>query len=238
LFAHELHLFKESLEELNGKKISDEYLRQSIGTYNENRSLMGQIYELGLRDRPTLKGSEVFGILLAGLVLPKDEHNKMLNRSLESAKSDSGSSDGKVRLMIAGNTFENIELLQVIEECGGEVVIDDLDIGTRRYRSAVDENSEPIKALAERYLRKIPCPCKHPASDRLEHMLELAAKYRVKGVILVTQKYCDTHLYDRPWIESKLKEEGLQVLSVDHSDTGWVGGKFKTMVEAFIEMME
>jgi len=53
-------------------------------------------------------------------------------------------------------------------------------------------------------------------------MLELAKSYRVKGVILVTQKYCDTHLYDRPWMESSLKEEGLPVLVVDHSDTGWV----------------
>jgi benzoyl-CoA reductase/2-hydroxyglutaryl-CoA dehydratase subunit BcrC/BadD/HgdB len=55
---------------------------------------------------------------------------------------------------------------------------------------------------------------------------------------MVIQKYCDTHLYDRPWIESRLKEEKMPVLVVDHSDTGWVGGKFKTMVQAFIEMLE
>jgi benzoyl-CoA reductase/2-hydroxyglutaryl-CoA dehydratase subunit BcrC/BadD/HgdB len=69
------------------------------------------------------------------------------------------------------------------------------------------------------------------------HILKLAKDYRVQGVILLTQKYCDTHLYDRPWLEGKLKEEGLPVLAVDHSDIGWVGGKFKTMVQAFIEMV-
>ncbi len=238
LFSQELCFFKESLEEFTGGKISDESLKQAIKVCNENRSLMRQVCETGLSDSHPYSGSEVYEMLLAGLVLPKEEHNAMLRKSLDSAKSGSQSSEGKVRLMLSGNTFENIELVQTIEECGGDIVVDDLDIGTRRYWSGVDENSDPLKALAERYLRKIPCPCKHPAVNRLEHMLELAKNYRVKGVILVTQKYCDTHLYDRPWIESRLTEEGIAVLSVDHTDTGWVGGKFKTMVEAFIEMLE
>jgi benzoyl-CoA reductase subunit C len=139
--------------------------------------------------------------------------------------------------MIAGNTFETIELLQAVEESGGNVVVDDIDIGSRYYFSAVDENAEPLRALAERYLRKVPCPCKHPAETRFYHILKLAKDYRVKGVILLTQKYCDTHLYDRPWLESSLKDNGIPVLIVDHSDTGWTGGKFKTMVQAFIEMV-
>lgn len=237
-FTHELHLFKESLEEYTEREIGDGDLKQAIALYNENRSLVGDVYKLGLSDNPPLSGSEVYGILLAGLIMPKTEHNAMLRRLLDSVPAPKTSSEGRVRLMLAGNTFESIELLQAVEECGGDVVIDDLDIGSRYYWSAVDENAEPLKALAERYLRKIPCPCKHPAGSRLEHMLKLAKDYRVRGVILLSQKYCDTHLYDRPWIESRLNEERLAVLAVDHSDTGWIGGKFKTMVRAFIEMLE
>jgi len=237
-FAHELRLFKESLEGYSNQEISDESLKQAIRLYNENRSLVEEVYKLGLSDNHPLSGSQVFGILLAGLIMPKEEHNAMLSKLLSSLPSSTRSSEKKIRLLISGNTFENIELLQAVEECGGEVVIDDLDIGTRYYGSTVDENFEPLRALAERYLRKVPCPCKHPAEPRLEGMLKLAKDYRVKGVILVIQKYCDTHLYDRPWIESRLKEEGLPVLAVEHSDTGWAGGRFKTMVRAFIEMLE
>lgn len=237
-FIEELRLFKQDLEKYSNQKISDKSLKQAIKLYNENRSLLREIYELRLSDTPPLSGSQVFGILLAGLVMPKGEHNAMLRKLLDSLPTRKVPLDGRVRLMIAGNTFENVELLQAIEESGGDVVIDDLDIGTRYFWAAVDENLEPLHALAERYLRKILCPCKHSAGTRLEHMLELAKEYHVRGVILLNQKYCDTHLYDRPWIESRLKEEGLPVLVVDHSDTGWVGGKFKTMVQAFIEMLE
>ena len=238
LFIHELRLFKESLEKYTGSEISEISLNNTINIYNENRSLISRIYKLALDNAAPLQGSDIFGIVQSGLIMPKDEHNAMVRSLLDSSPTPSTSKNGKVRLMIAGNNFENIEVLQTIEECGGAVVIDDLDIGTRYYGGLVDDTSEPLKAIAERYLKKMPCPCKHPAQPRLEHILELANDYRVQGIILLIQKYCDTHLYDRPWIESRLKEEGFPVLSVEHSDTGWAGGKFKTMVQAFIEMLE
>jgi benzoyl-CoA reductase subunit C len=238
LFSHDLSLFKESLEEYTNQKISEDSLIQAIKVYNENRSLVGKVYELALSDNPPLPGSEVFGIVSSGVIMPKERHNEMLRDLLDKLPDRNPPSEQKVRLMLAGNTFEHIELMQAIEQSGGEVVIDDLDIGTRYYGGTVDESNEPLRAIAERYLRKIPCPCKHPAGPRLERMLEMAHTYRVKGVVLIIQKYCDTHLYDRPWFESRLKEEGFQVLSVEHSDTGWSGGKFKTMVQAFIEMLE
>ena len=236
-FIEELHLFKEALEKYTNGKISEQSLKQAIKLYNENRALAHELYNLGLRDNPPLSGSEAFAVLRAGLIMPKEEHNAMLRKLLAALSSVKGSTDSKVRLMIAGNTFETIELLQAVEESGGDVVVDDIDIGSRYYSAVVDENAEPLRALAERYLRKVFCPCKHPAELRLYHMLELAKEYHVKGVILLTQKYCDTHLYDRPWLESSLKANGVPVLVVDHSDTGWAGGKFKTMAQAFIEMV-
>ena len=234
----ELRLFKESIEKYTDKKIGDDELKQAIKVYNENRLLLDKVAKLALRDEPPISGSQMFGILMAGLIMPKDEHNTMLRALLDNTPKGNGASKDRMRLMIVGNTFENIEMLQVIEECGGDVVIDDLDFGTRYYGTPVSENSEPIRAIAERYVGKVPCPCKHPTQPRMEHILKLAKDYRVKGVILVNQRYCDTHLYDRPWIESTLNENGLPVLIVDHSDIGWVGGKFKTMVQAFMEMVE
>jgi benzoyl-CoA reductase subunit C len=237
-FTQELRIFKESLEGFTNQEISDDSIKQAIKVYNENRSLVGEVYKLAIEDSHSLKGSDIFGILQAGLIMPKDRHNAMLRSLLDNMPVNAGQSNSKVRLMIAGNNFEGVDLLTSIEECGGDVVIDDIDIGTRYYSGMVEENTEPLEAIAERYLQKIPCPCKHPAEPRLERILELANEYRVKGIILLIQKFCDTHLYDRPWLESSLKEEGFPVLVVEHSDIGWSGGKFKTMVQAFVEMLE
>jgi benzoyl-CoA reductase subunit C len=236
--THELDRFRQSLAAEFGGDVGDEALGKSIKTYNENRALVGRVYELALSDTSPLSGSDMFGVLISGMIMPKDQHNAMLRKLLDNPPAPQGGSNGKVRLMIVGNTFETADLLRVMEECGAQVVIDDIDTGTRYYETLVDESLDPLRGLAVRYLRKTPCPCKHPTERRLERILALASEYRVKGVVLLNQKYCDSHLYDRPWIESRLKENGLQVLFVEHSDIGWVGGKFKTMVEAFLEMVE
>jgi benzoyl-CoA reductase/2-hydroxyglutaryl-CoA dehydratase subunit BcrC/BadD/HgdB len=235
--TQELKLFKESLEKYTGQKITDDSLKQAIKVYNENRRLLQDVYRLRLRDNLPISGSQIFGINMSGLVMPKEQHSEMLRKLLKDVPSPKPSPDGRVRLMVAGNTFENIELLQAIEESGADVVIDDIDTGTRYFWATVDEKTEPLRALSERYLRKIPCPCKHPAGQRLDRILELAKEYKVKGIILVIQKFCDAHLYERPWLESTLKEQGYPVLVVEHSDIGWSGGKFKTSVQAFIEML-
>jgi benzoyl-CoA reductase subunit C len=235
--TQELHIFKDSLEQYTGQRIDNDSLNKAIAVYNDNRALMQEVYNQAMADSPPLSGSEVFAIELSGLVLPKDEHSAMLRRLLKELPSGR-SADERVRLMIAGNTFENMEAMQAIEECGGNVVIDDLDIGTRYYANHVDEGPDPLQALATGYLRRTPCPCKHPTEPRVENMMKLAKDYRVKGVILMNQKYCDTHLYDRGWIESSFQQAGYPVLLIEHSDIGWVGGKFKTMVRAFIEMLE
>jgi benzoyl-CoA reductase subunit C len=232
----ELELFKESIEEYIGRKVHSDDLANAIKVYNENRSLLSAIYKLNLKDNPPVPGSTLFGILMSGFIMPKEEHNVMFRRFLENMPESGPSTDERMHLMVAGNTFETVEIFQAIEDCGADVVIDDLDFGTRYFTSLVKESGNPFRALAERYILKVPCPCKHPADDRMAHLLRLAREYRVKGVILVNQKYCDTHLYDRPLIESELKRNGLPALLVEHSDTGWAGGKFKTMVQAFIEM--
>jgi len=233
----ELDLFKKSIEDFTGQKISEEALKAAIRIYNEHRSLVAQIYKLALNDNPPLSGVEMFGIIMSSLIMPKEQHTIMLKELLNTIPAKIHAADGKVRLMLAGNTFENIGVVQAIEESGGQIVIDDLDMGTRHYDTLVDETVEPIRALAERYLNRVPCPCKHPTNARMDHILKLAEDYRVKGVILLNQKYCDTHLYDRPWIEHTLKEHDIPILFVEHSDIGWAGGKFKTMVQAFMEMI-
>jgi len=80
--------------------------------------------------------------------MPKEDHNAMLRKLLKNLPSPKRSNEKKVRLLVAGNTFESIGLLQTLEEYGGEIVIDDIDVGTRYYGSTVNENSDPLRALA------------------------------------------------------------------------------------------
>jgi len=66
---------KRSIEKITSEQISDEALRNSIAVFNENRSLIRELYEIK-KETPWLISADQAYVLvaLAGL-LPREEHN-------------------------------------------------------------------------------------------------------------------------------------------------------------------
>lgn len=239
MFAQELGLFKSSLEQYCGHELSDESLRQAIDVYNKNRSLRRQVYQLFLEDVPPLLGSQVFEIMMSGLIMPKEEHSKMLSTLLGDLPSR-GKTGNNPRLLVTGNTLENIEVLRTVERCGGEIVIDDFCFGTRDCWRQVDHNSDPLRSIAEYYLSKrIPGPCTDSLQrKRIGHILELVEDYRVQGVIQISQHYCDNYLFETPVLHGRLKEQGVPMLNMEIDDTEVTLARIEANVQAFIEMLK
>jgi benzoyl-CoA reductase/2-hydroxyglutaryl-CoA dehydratase subunit BcrC/BadD/HgdB len=125
----------------------------------------------------------------------------------------------------------------MIEEVGGSIVADDLCIGSRYFWDLVEPASDPIRSLADRYQMRIACPCKHPSEERMERILDEVKKYRVEGVISIVQKYCDTHLFEYPYMKDVLEKNDIPFLYLETEDRMGEEGQFKTRVQAFIEML-
>lgn len=233
----EFKLLRSGLEEFTGKTIDDSSINQSIETYNQSRKLLKELYELRKEDNPPLSGSDFYHIVKAGFVTPKKEYNEML-LELKNNLTSSGASDGKgVRLLISGSTFEDANILTMIEDSGGTVVSDDLCIGSRYFWDLVEPASDPIRALADRYQMRVTCPCKHPSDERLERILDEVKKHRVKGVISIVQKFCDTHLFEYPYMKDVLEKNDIPFLYLETEDRLGEEGQFKTRVQAFLEML-
>ena len=238
MFTEELRLLKGSLEQYCGHEISDESLRQAINVYNENRSLRRQIYQLALNDDIPLPYSQVFEIMLSGLIMPKNEHNEMLHRLLNNLPSK-GESGNKVRFLLTGNTLENIEVLRAVERYGGQIVVDDFCFGTGDSWAQIDNTPDPLRGIAEYYLSRRPCsPCMDPERRRIAHMLELIEDYRVQGVIQATQRYCDNYLIETIPLETMLKEKGIPLLNVEIDDAEVTLTRIEGEVQPFIEMLQ
>lgn len=232
---NELERFKNSLENYTSKKISTQNLESAIHIYNENRSLLRQLYELGLDDNPPLLGSEVFQITRAGFVISKEEHNHMLRQLLSNLPS-SGNKD-KTRVLFSGCVIDDISILKTTEELGGNVVTDDTCSGLRYFWGDVATNSEPLEALAFRYLNKIPAPYKYPPDRRIDNLVKMAQRYNVKGVISVVRKFCDNYAFEGPFLKQRLEAEGIPLLSLEVDQIGESSGQLKTRIEAFLEVI-
>ncbi len=236
-FYQEVVKFKQWLEKAFNRRISDDSLRNAVRVYNENRVLLKKIYDLKMKRPPLISGVEFLETALSGLVMPKEEHNKLLQQFSSELERRSELPKEGVRLLVTGSVMDNTELVKLIESVGGNVVADDWCTGSRYFWNTVESDSDPLKAIAKRYLDKIPSSFMYQREQRFRHAAELAKQFEAEAVIMFVIKYCDTHMFDAPLLRDELKDMGLPVLYLEweHSMSGLAG--LRTRIEAFIEMV-
>jgi benzoyl-CoA reductase subunit C len=233
----ELEIFRTSLEQWLGKKISDAALNSAIEVCNCNRQLMWKVYELRKGDLPPLTGEEAMEMVLSSQMVDKEEHNAALETLLGKLGKRKPGRPAGTRLMILGSEDDDIEFIRMVESCNCTFVIDDHCTGTRYFWNNVEGNGDPLKGVADRYVRRVPCPSKDwPDRTRVAHVLELAKAYRVQGAIVMQQKFCDPHELDIPALTKALNNAGIKTLFLEFDVTVPVG-QFKVRVEAFLEML-
>ncbi|MGQ9654724.1 MAG: 2-hydroxyacyl-CoA dehydratase subunit D [Thermodesulfobacteriota bacterium] len=236
-FLQDLEGLRSSLEAHTGRDIDEGSLRRSIGLYNRNRGLLRELYALRKQDPLPVSGSEALALALAGLVIPREDHNGILQDFLEGVQTRGRRVGKGPRLYIHGNSFESLDVIEAMEKAGAEVVMDYLEIGSQYFWADVQEDIEPLRALAMRYLRGIPAPWHTPFDKMKGLILGWLEEYRIQGVVGVVQKYCDTYLYDIPEMEKTLKGVGIPFLMIEQEDSTRAVGQLMTRIEAFLEML-
>lgn len=236
-FVAELNNFKESLEKYLGKPIEPGALRHAMEVYHTNRRLLRQIYELRKKEKPPISGTEAAQMMHAGLLMDKEEHNKLLQELYEDIAGKSAGSEEDIRLMLLGSENDDIEFIKLVEEQGAKIVIDDLCTGSRNFWNNTTLKGDPLVDLASTYVNMPPCSIKN-IGDRpgFKHTMELAGEYKVQGIIYAVQKFCDTYQFDFPAIQALFKEKNIPILHLEFDVTLAVG-QVKNRVEAFLEML-
>ncbi|MBI4288607.1 MAG: 2-hydroxyacyl-CoA dehydratase [Chloroflexi bacterium] len=236
--THEMTKFKENLEKGLGVKITAKALDNAIDVYNTNRRLLREIYELRKQDPPPVSGSECQDMVVAGQLMDKAEHNKMLAEALKEIKSRAPRKPGK-RLMLIGGECDDTGVAEQVEKLGANIVADDLCAGSRYFWNEVVPEKDRLAAIAARYLDRPACPLKDVTSHRyrLDHILKMAQDFKVEGALLVMQKFCDPHEFDIPVISKFLKEHNIPSYFIE-LDVTFPEGPLRTRTEAFLEMLE
>ena len=239
-FKKELLRFKDALEQISGEEITLERLAESIETHNQTRTLLKELYELRKAPNPPISGAETLEIVKASMTLDKKTYNKKLAELCDELKQKAGRSKEGARILVSGSIVADGDdkIVGLIEEHGGSVVCDDLCTGSRYFWDTVNGSDDPIDALCERYLRKVPCSRMKPSGKRLDHVLDLAREYKVSGVVYFLLKFCETFQYDFPIFKKELEKEGIPVLRVETEYTEADAGQLRTRIEAFIEMIK
>ena len=234
----ELEVFKESLEQWLGKTIDDQAIDNAIEVYNRNRELLWRVYGLRKGDTPPLTGEEAMEIVLSAQMVDKQDNNAALEKLLTQLSARQTTRPTGTRLMILGSENDDIKFIRMVESCGATFVTDDHCTGTRYFWNNVEPDGNRLANIAERYVKRVPCPSKDwPERTRVAHVLELAKAYNVQGAIVMQQKFCDPHEIDIPALTKALNSAGIKTLFLEFDVTVPIG-QFRVRVEAFLEMLQ
>jgi benzoyl-CoA reductase subunit C len=239
-FAAELAEFKRSLEEFAGVEISDERLNEVIELYNKNRALLRELSELRKPDPPLLSAVEMLETVIGGMTIPADEATELYKSVIKDVIERRRNPEKRPRLLVYGSAIDNTDFFRLIEDCGADVVIDDLCFGTRAYWHELETGRNPLAALSSYYLSKIMCPRTYRDSleDRFGHIKRFADEFKVDGVILYAVRFCDSVELEIPVLRDYLQQAGLPVLYIEEDYIMSGIHILRTKVQAFVEMIQ
>ena len=234
----EVRKLRKALSEHFGRDISESDLEEAIRLMNRERRLLRRALELGRRKPSIVTGMELARLRYRISGLP--EHHRMLEEFVIRAEERGSAVCGPdaPRVMVTGcpmseGTFKVIEL---IEECGGVVVVQETCSGWKPLDTLTEEGTgDALDAIARKHFA-IPCSCMTPNTGRLELMDRLAEEFMADAVVDLVWHACLTYSVESWLVEKHVREElGLSYLKVDtdysDSDRERLSVRIQTMLE-------
>jgi len=238
-FLSELRKFAQFIENLTSHEVTETALRQEIRSANDTKRLLHRLFSLRKRDPPPITGSEVLRVMQKQFFLAPAQFREGVNRLCNEMEQITPGTRTGPRIMISGCPMAagNTKVPDIIEQRGATIVVEESCTGTRSFWDLVDEDADPWKALAERYL-EIPCACMTPNDQRISRIVDLAKLYNVDGVVYYTLQFCHAYNIERFRVQKALKKEKIPMLAIEsdygESDAEQIGIR----VDAFLEMIE
>ncbi len=237
---------KKALEKRFNTEITEEKLRAAIKLKNRERKAMLAYFELGKLNPPPLSGYEISTFMdSSSFIFTSEERIGYLEERTKNlldayhADHNKKPSD-RPRIMITGCPIGGVrdKIIRTIEELGADVVAIESCSGPREKMDPVDEEMEPIQALAEKYLR-VNCSVMSPNPDRFTALGEMIEDYAVDGVVEVILQACHTFNIEAFYVKKYVTEEkDLPYLYLETDYSAADSEQIKTRITAFLELMQ
>lgn len=237
----ELKRLKESIERFTGSVITEQNLTKSIALYNENRSLLRHLFSLHEQNPGLIGCLDLYTVVKSSMVTPKEIHNQWLGQLINTLEMENreqpGSMDTRVRVVISGPVWEPPEIMDIIDKLG-TVVGDDLLTGYRYIAGDVAKAGNPLEALADRQLKRIPfAGFDSSHNPRRNFLVDLVRRKQAQGVIFLHLKFCEPENYDYYDNKAALERAGFPSVRIETEVGGSSLEQVRTRIEAFLEMV-
>jgi benzoyl-CoA reductase/2-hydroxyglutaryl-CoA dehydratase subunit BcrC/BadD/HgdB len=245
LLKTEYKKFITKMESLSGRTITVDGLKKAMAVVNAKRSAVHRLCVLRRADPAPISGLDA--LLINQIYFYEDpvrftENINALCDELDGrVKTKAGVFPAKTpRLLISGcpMAVPNWKLPALIESKGAVGVGEESCTGERGTRNLVEGSSSTldglVDSLVERYLA-IDCAVFTPNKERVDHIKEMAAVYKVDGVVLYSLNFCTPYMVEAMGIERELESAGIPAIKIETDYSQEDMGQLATRIQAFIE---
>lgn len=227
-----------AIEGIAGRPVREDDLRRSLSVYNRNRALLRDLYAIK-RETPWLVSADEAYVLVAiGGLIPREEHNELLEAVLPQIAARPNKKQDKIRLVFEGGFCEQppLDLIRAIaRSC--YIVDDDFLIGLRWILEDVPLDGDPLFNLAHAYLEKSSySPVQHDLRKPKEKMLiERIRNSRAEAAILSAAKMCEPGLEEQVAYLHALDKEGIPYFISEFEEKMTTFEHMEIQLETFVE---
>jgi benzoyl-CoA reductase/2-hydroxyglutaryl-CoA dehydratase subunit BcrC/BadD/HgdB len=240
-YLHGIKALKNKIEAHTGRKATDEGLNEAIRLCNRERALFRKISSMREEASIPLTGRDFIRLLHASLWLDKRVMVEMLESLVQEMENREIQPGSGPRVLLTGSTLAHGDgkIVHLVEEAGGNVVIEHFAEGLRYYWDDVVLDGDPMEALAESYFqRRITPAWFRPSREMRDFLIKLAGDFSVDGVIWYGLMYRDSYRIQSTLFPKILKQAtGLPTLVTESDYDLEEVGPLRTRVETFIEMI-
>ena len=226
------------IEAVAGRTVSEADLRRSIAVFNENRRLLREVYAIKRETPWLLPVDQAYVLVALGAILRREDHNTLLHAMIPQIRQRTDKSQDKIRIVLEGGFCEQppLDLLAVIgQSC--YVVDDDLLIGLRFLVRDVDQQGDPLTALADAYINGSSySPVQHDLRKPKEQMLlDRLHGANAQAAILSAAKMCEPGLDEQVAYTKALDEEHIPYFVTEFEEKMSGFDQMQLQLETFIE---
>ncbi len=242
-YIGEMREFLHDLEGLAGREITDDDIRASIAVYNENRSVIADLYRLRAEVPWQAPASEAYLVLRAGLVLPVEDHTELVRQYIAAARAETRPLKDNSKVVLTGLFCEQppLNLIKSLELSGCYVVDDDFMLVSRWLVGNVETSGDPLYNLAQAFLHQSMSTAAKYEPDEAEKgkfLVRAVADSGAEGVIFASTSFCDPALLDRPMLQNVLKDAGIPFIAFKYAENSGQMQPIREQAGTFVDSIK
>ncbi|MGE5753975.1 MAG: benzoyl-CoA reductase subunit C [Deltaproteobacteria bacterium] len=222
-YSNELRELRGGLERLAGRNVADEEIRRSIAVYNENRRWVNRVYDFRAATPWKAPSAEVYLLMRAGMVLPPEEHTRLMQEYLAAAEALDRPMRDNCRVVLTGAFCEQppLNLIKSLEISGCYIVDDDFMLVHRWLLEEVPVDGDPIENLSRAFLRHSAQTAAKYEPDMAEkgsYLIDSIRRRGADGVIFAAPSFCDPALLDQPMMIRRLEALKIPYITLKYAE--------------------